>query len=175
MKHRLYLAPLLLLLLTCPVEAYAQDNSKAQQSVESLRSQLQDVEAKQASLEERVRQLDEDMRPENIERSLRLTGSTRPEELREQRRRQLEKERASVQSQLDQLASSRARLQSALTTAETAAYQQSAQMSATTTATTTPAQTLGSGNQSQAIRPAQPQPESKRRRARRNRVRRRTP
>lgn len=175
MNYKLCLT-LLLLLLLWPAPSSAQETQSAQQSVESLRSQLQDVEAKQAALESRVRQLDEDMRPENIERSLRLTGSTRPEELREQRRRQLEKDRASVQSQLDQLATSRARLQSALAAAETAAYQQSGQVSTGTATAATASQQAGmSGNQTQPARTVQSQPDSRRRRARRNRVRRRTP
>lgn len=94
--------------------------------VEQLRSQLGDIQAKEAQLQARSRQLDEDLRPENIERSLALNGSTRPEELREQRRRQLEKEKEEVRSQLDQLATSRARIESAITIAEAATYRQSA-------------------------------------------------
>lgn len=178
MKYGLYAASLLLLLLLCPTAFHAQEKTPgAEQSVERLRSQLSDIETKQAALEARIRQLDEEMRPENIERSTRLMGSTRPEELREQRRRQLEKERASVQSQLDQLATSRTRLQSALTTAEAAAYQQSAGVSniTATAAAGAPVQTRGGGsNEAQrAARPAQT--DSKRRRARRNRAGRRTP
>ncbi|HEX8748788.1 MAG TPA: hypothetical protein VF717_16565 [Pyrinomonadaceae bacterium] len=171
MKHGFYVTLLLLLLLMWPVASRAQETSGAQQSLESLRSQLQDIEAKQAALEARLRQLDEDMRPENIERSLRLTGSTRPEELREQRRRQLERDRAGVQSQLDQLAASRTRLQAALSAAETAAYQQSA---AINTDTAPASQQTGGGNQVQPARSVQSQPDSKRRRTRRNRARRRT-
>ncbi|HEX8174301.1 MAG TPA: hypothetical protein VF543_04170 [Pyrinomonadaceae bacterium] len=173
MKYGLCVTLLLLLLLMWPEVLRAQESSGAQQSVESLRSQLQDVEAKQAALEGRLRQLDEDMRPENIERSLRLTGSTRPEELREQRRRQLERDRASIQSQLDQLATSRTRLQTALSAAETAAYQQSAAIN--TTGAAAESQQASGGNQAQPARSAQPPTDSKRRRARRNRARRRTP
>lgn len=173
MRHRPRLTPLLLLVLVFPVAAYAQGTQSAQQSVESLRSQLQDIEAKQAALEARMRQLDEDLRPENIERSLNLTGSTRPEELRDQRRQQIEKERASVQSQLDQLATSRTRLQSALTAAETAAYQQSADAGNANSSTAAPAPAVNNANQAQTARPAQP--DSRRRRARRNRARRRAP
>ena len=95
-------------------------------AVEQLRSQLNDIQAKEEQLQARSRQLDEDLRPENIERSLALNGSTRPEELREQRRRQLEKEKEAVRSQLDQLAASRARIEAAITTAEAATYRQSA-------------------------------------------------
>src|SRR4051812_4604333 len=100
--------------------------AQSSSGVEQLRSQLNDIQAKETELEARARQIDEDLRPENIERSLALTGSTRPEELREQRRRQLEKEKEEVRSQLEQLAKSRARIEAAITTAETAAYRQSA-------------------------------------------------
>lgn len=99
--------------------------------VEQLRSQLNAIQAKEAEMQARARQIDEDLRPENIERSLALTGSTRPEELREQRRRQLEKERDEVRSQLDQLATSRARIEAAITTAETATYRQSSAVETT--------------------------------------------
>lgn len=123
------------LLLLC-VQAAAQ--TAPEQSAASLRAQLSDVEARQAELQERARQLDEEMKPENIERSLALTGSTRPEELREERRRRLEKDRESVRLQLDQLAASHARLEAAISTADAAAYRRSAAGPVTTT-TTTPA------------------------------------
>ena len=67
------------------------------------------------------------MKPENIERSLAGIGSTRPEDLRELRRRQLTIDKDSVSAQLKLLARSRERLESVLRTAETRAYQQSAQ------------------------------------------------
>lgn len=179
MKYRLRPALLLLLLLLCTAEIYAQETAGSQQSIEALRSQLRDIEAKQAALEARARQLDEDLRPENIERSLALTGSTRPEELREQRRQQLEKEKAGVQAQLDQLATSRTRTQAALTAAETAAYQQTAGADTTRSTgantNTSQPQTSAAVNQAQTTRTVQPQPRSKRRRARRARNKRPTP
>ena len=98
----------------------------AGQSAESLRAQLREIEAKQSQLQERARQLDEDLKPENIERALALTGSTKPEELREQRRRRLEKEKEAVRVEMDQLATSHARLEAAITTADAASYRQSA-------------------------------------------------
>jgi hypothetical protein len=70
--------------------------------------------------------LDESLKPENIERSLAGIGSTRPEELREQRRRQLTIERDGVQAQLKTLETSRQRLETALANAEVLAYQESA-------------------------------------------------
>ena len=105
----------------------AQGGSSAAQNADDLRLQLLDVQAKEAELQERARQLDENLKPENIERSLAGVGSTKPEELRELRRRQLTIDRESVRSQLKLVATSRERLESAIRTAETAAYQQSAE------------------------------------------------
>ena len=77
----------------------AQSNSAAQSLVE-LRARLAEVENKEKELNARARQLDEDLKPENIERSLAGIGSTKPEELREHRRRQLTIERDGVRAQL---------------------------------------------------------------------------
>src|SRR6185437_8145161 len=71
--------------------------------------------------------LDEALKPENIQNSLAGVGSTHPEDLREQRRRQLEKEKAGVVAQLERLAASQRRLENAVAAADAAAYQQSAQ------------------------------------------------
>jgi len=70
--------------------------------------------------------LNEALKPENIERSLAGVGSTRPEELRESRRRQLTIERDGVQAQLNTLEAGKQRLETALQNAEILAYQQSA-------------------------------------------------
>ncbi|MFL6546719.1 MAG: hypothetical protein ACJ8LM_16275 [Candidatus Udaeobacter sp.] len=110
----------------------AQDGSPgAAQRTEDLRAKLLDVQGKESELQMRVQQLDLDLRPENLERFFAATGSTRPEELREQRRRQLQLEKESVVAQLEQLAASRVRLESAILTADAEAYQQSAQGIAT--------------------------------------------
>jgi hypothetical protein len=53
-------------------------------------------------------------------------GSVHPEELREARRRQLEIEKRGVQSQLDTLAASRSRLETAIAAADAESYRQSA-------------------------------------------------
>ena len=91
-----------------------------------LRLELIDVQTKDAELQIRAQQLDEDLKPENIASSLAGIGSTRPEELREQRRRQLQLEKDRVVAQLKQLAQSRTDLESAIVTADAEAYQQSA-------------------------------------------------
>jgi cell division protein FtsB len=126
MRTGLRILPLLLLVAACAASASAQSPASAAQQVESLRAQLNDVQKREEDLQTRMRQLDEDLRPENIERYFALNGSTRPEEQREQRRRQLERQKAGVQSQLDQLAQSRTRLETSIATAEAAAYRESA-------------------------------------------------
>lgn len=98
----------------------------AQERAASLRQQLAEVQAKQTEFQTRLQQLEEDLEPENIEKELAGIGSTRPEEIREQRRRQLEIERKSVQTRLDQLAASRTRLETAIVQADNSAYHSSA-------------------------------------------------
>ncbi|HEX8923010.1 MAG TPA: hypothetical protein VF766_16160 [Pyrinomonadaceae bacterium] len=102
-------------------------------------------------MQTRLKQLDEDLKPENIEKYYALNGSTHPEELREQRRRQLEGERERVQTQLDQLGASRTRLETAIATAEAAAYRQSANPSSLNpqVETTNPSVTPSSTTQTQ--------------------------
>jgi hypothetical protein len=102
-------------------------NANSAQAAEDLRAQSLDVQAKESELQARARQLDEDLKPENIERSLAGIGSTRPEELREMRRRQLNIERERVQAQLKLVATSRERLESVIRVAETQAYEESAE------------------------------------------------
>ncbi len=104
----------------------AQSATDAVEKAESLRLQLLELQAKEAALQERVLQLDEDLKPENIEHSLAGIGSTRPEELRELRRRQLQIEKDSLLTQLGHLAKTRASLEAAIATADVDAYHQSA-------------------------------------------------
>jgi len=85
--------------------------SGAQERAAQLRAQLADVEGQQTALQTRLDQINEEIKPENIERSLAGVGSTHPEELREARRRQLETQRKGIQSQLDNLAATRERLE----------------------------------------------------------------
>jgi hypothetical protein len=117
----------LFLLLVFSTAAYAQDTTEsAAESAEKLRSQLLEVQAKEDALRTHLAELDEMIKPENIERSLAGIGSTRPEELRESRRRQLAAERDGVVAQLQTLETGRQRLETALSNAEILEYQQSA-------------------------------------------------
>lgn len=102
------------------------DSSNLPQAAEDLRLQLLENEAKESELKARARQLDEDLKPENIERYFAGVGSTKPEELREMRRRQLNIERQRIQAQLKLVATSRERLESVIHVADSHAYQESA-------------------------------------------------
>ena len=88
--------------------------SRAETRSAALRTELRDVQTKQADLEAKAEDVDYALKPENIERSTSGYGTTHPEELREQRRRQLENEKQRLQKQLDQLATSETRLNEAI-------------------------------------------------------------
>ena len=88
--------------------------SRAEQRSAQLRTELRDVQAKQAELEARAEDIDYALKPENIERSVAGYGTTHPEELRAQRHRQLENEKERVRKQLDQMNESIQRLQQAI-------------------------------------------------------------
>lgn len=125
MKLGLVLILLTFLVLVSTSSIFAQSTSAAERA-DTLRLKLLDVQAKEAELKELVAQLDEDLKPENIERSLAGIGSTRPEDLRERRRRQLQIEKDSLLTQLELLAKTRTSLEAAIATADADAYHQSA-------------------------------------------------
>ena len=93
-------------------------------TVEELRAELSTAQDRVADLKIRLEQLNFDLKPENIERHFNGFGSTRPEELRESRRRQLQTEKDRVVAQLEQLASSCTGLEAAINAAQASAYQQ---------------------------------------------------
>ena len=170
MKTNLRITLIFIVVLACATLAQAQDarSSGGQDAAAGLRTQLSDVQAKEAELQARERQLDEDLRPENIERSLAGVGTTRPEELREQRRRQLESEKARVRSQLDQLAQSRTRLEAAIAIADAEAYRRSAQVNYANTQPQPAAQeTRATTEANRAPAPKKQRRSQRRRRARR--------
>ena len=125
MRYKLGLIVLALFVL--PIHAIGQQSTSAEEKLGRLRLGLIDVQSKEAALRTRAEQLDEDMKPENIARSLAGFGSTKPEELREFRRRQLELEKKSVLHQLETVSAKRIQLEAEIALAETQAYHESAQ------------------------------------------------
>lgn len=91
--------------------------TRAEQRAESLRLQQVDAESKLADLQSRLEQIEYSLKPENIERSAGY-GTTRPEEARETRRRQLESEKSRTQAQIRILETSRTKLEVAVNTAD---------------------------------------------------------
>ena len=82
-----------------------------EERAEVLRKQLIELIEKETSFKSRLAQLDEDIRPENIERALVGIGTTRTTELRETRRRVFENERKGIESLLSVTTQSRIRLE----------------------------------------------------------------
>src|SRR6266542_3165153 len=114
----LFVSEFALVLVAIPAIAQVQSSASAQERAASLRLQLSEVEGKQVELQTRLQELENSLKPENIEQSLAGVGSTHTEDLREQRRRQLEIERNGVRAQLDLLATSHTRLERSLAQAD---------------------------------------------------------
>jgi TolA-binding protein len=140
-------------LASASAPAIAQTQTSAQEKAASLRSKLSEVEARQAELQTRLQKLEEDLKPENIEHNLAGIGSTRPEDLREQRRRQLEIERNGVRAQLDLLAVSHTRLETAIAQADADAYRQSAAPVIAPSTNTSPTTAESTGATTTPVRP----------------------
>ncbi|HEX8500155.1 MAG TPA: hypothetical protein VF659_06140 [Pyrinomonadaceae bacterium] len=88
--------------------------SRTEQRAEVMRRQLLELTEKETTYKNRLVQLDEDMRPDSIDRSVMMVGSlgsTRTSDLRDTRRRVLDNERKGVESLYNQTAASRARLE----------------------------------------------------------------
>lgn len=92
--------------------------TRSEQRTESLRKQLFEMIEKENSINSRLDQIDYDIRPEVIERSIQTAGSFRPEELRESRRKSLAAEKANLQSLLTQVQTTRSGLDVSLQKAE---------------------------------------------------------
>lgn len=93
---------------------------KEQQRAEGLHAQLLGTMEKEATLQARVDQMDEQLRPENLDRSLAGVGSLHPEDAREALRRRLTNEKRRVQLQLDLLHQDHTRLQASLADSDAA-------------------------------------------------------
>jgi len=85
--------------------------TKSEQRADTLRKQLFDMIEKENTIRGRMDQIDNDMRPETIERTMATVGSLRPEELRAQRKRSLELEKANLQTLLTEVQKNRVNLE----------------------------------------------------------------
>jgi len=70
--------------------------TKAEQRVESLRKQRFELVDKESSIQTRLDQIELDLRPESIDRTVATIGTLRPEEYRDARRKSLEAEKKNL-------------------------------------------------------------------------------
>ena len=92
--------------------------TRLEQRAESLRGQLINMIEKQNSVSTKIQKVDYNLRPEVIAGVTALSGSFRPEDLREQRKSELEIEKQNLTNLLDQLESSIATLEDNLRRAD---------------------------------------------------------
>ena len=92
--------------------------TRAEQRAEQLRSQLMDIQSKIADFEAKLEQIDYALKPENIESAAAGYGSTRPETIRDMRKKQLEGEKSRVTAQLKLAETSKSRLEVASANAD---------------------------------------------------------
>jgi hypothetical protein len=85
--------------------------TRAEQRAEALRKELLERTERETSLKTRLMQIDEDSRPENIERALNPIGTTRTAELRDVRRRTYENDRQGIDRLLSLTVQARQRLE----------------------------------------------------------------
>lgn len=122
---KLKMCLILVLIAVLPTDIVRADVKSDDELAAILRSELLEVQTKEAELRIRLQQLDEDIKPENIERALAGVGTTKPEDLREQLRRVLGIERDGVLARLKLLEKNRERLEAAIANAELEAYRKS--------------------------------------------------
>jgi chromosome segregation ATPase len=79
--------------------------------LEKLRDQHREMKAREAELRERIRRIHVDLQPENLQLAINHIASLNAGELRDQRRRQLESEKAKTQEQLASVEESRFNLE----------------------------------------------------------------
>jgi len=92
--------------------------TKAEQRAESLRKERWELVEKENAMHTRLDQIDVDIRPEMIDRSVAMAGSLRPEELREARRKSLTTEKQNLTNLSNEISATRNRLEQDILRAE---------------------------------------------------------
>jgi chromosome segregation ATPase len=91
---------------------------KEEDRIRSLQSDLNDLAAKETALNKRLDEIEREQQPDRIQRSMAGVGLTRPEEEREAVIKKLANEKRQIQSQLETLRSTRARIPGIIASAE---------------------------------------------------------
>ncbi|NNE65951.1 MAG: hypothetical protein HKN33_05235 [Pyrinomonadaceae bacterium] len=92
--------------------------TKTEARAEGLRSKLFEMIEKENAVLARIRQIEYSLQPEQIRNAAALSGSLRPESIRDQRSRLLNSEKSNNESLLRQIRESRANLESAIVSAD---------------------------------------------------------
>ncbi|MDQ3130113.1 MAG: hypothetical protein M3Q99_05055 [Acidobacteriota bacterium] len=85
--------------------------TRAEQRSETLRKQLFEMIEKESQIKTKLDQIENDIRPEMIERSVATVGTLRPEELRDQRRKTLTSDKRNLQNLLTDVQNTRSSLE----------------------------------------------------------------
>jgi len=91
---------------------------KEEDRIRSLQSDLTDIASKETALNKRLDEIDREQQPDRIQRSMAGVGLTHPEQERDAIMTKLSNEKRQIQSQLETLRSSRARIPSLIANAE---------------------------------------------------------
>lgn len=92
--------------------------SVAEERADNFRRKLEETITREADLNAKMQQLEYQARPEAIQLDTAVIGSTRPEEVRETRRKMLEAEKTRLREQINQVQITRARLETAIANAD---------------------------------------------------------
>lgn len=85
--------------------------TRAEQRAESLRKQLFDVIERENQIKTKLDQIEYDIRPEMLERSVAFAGSLRPEELRDNRRKSLTSDKRNLETLLTEIQNTKTSLE----------------------------------------------------------------
>lgn len=85
--------------------------TRAEQRSETLRKQTYDLLEKESDIQSKMDRIEYELRPESIDKTVAFAGTLRPEELRANRRKSLESEKASLQSLLTEIQRTRSSLE----------------------------------------------------------------
>ena len=104
--------------------------TQEEQRAENLEEQLFLIAKEEANLQTQLEEVNEQLRPENIQQ-LQVLGSLRPEEVRESTRRNLTNRQLRIQAQLQLLEQSRGRINSSISVTDMLIQNLRSQMQAT--------------------------------------------
>ncbi|HEV8591461.1 MAG TPA: hypothetical protein VGQ55_05100 [Pyrinomonadaceae bacterium] len=85
--------------------------TRAEQRSETLRKQSYDLLEKESDIHAKMDRIEYELRPESIDKTVAFAGTLRPEELRANRRKSLESEKANLQSLLTEIQRTRSNLE----------------------------------------------------------------